>query len=215
MDGNRRWAKEKGLPTLEGHRAGAEKIFEVAEWANEAGVEEIILYTFSTENWNRAEEEVSYLMKLAEHLFTKELARFESAGVRIRFIGDRARASTRIQEVMREAEERTKDGQKATLVFAFSYGGRLEILTAVNELLKEGKQSVTEEEFENALWSAGLKDPDLILRTGGDHRLSNFLPWQSVYSELFFTNTKWPDLSREEFNSILSEFSERERRHGK
>ncbi len=215
MDGNRRWAKEKGLPSLEGHRAGAEKIFELAEWAYDAGVKEIILYAFSTENWNRTEEEVGYLMKLAEYLFTKELTRFESTGVRIRFIGDLARASARIQEVLREAEERTKDGQKGTLVFAFSYGGRLEILSAVNQLLQEGKQSVTEEEFSNALWSTGLHDPDLVLRTGGDQRLSNFLPWQSVYSELFFTDTKWPDLSKEEFSKILSEFSERERRHGK
>lgn len=215
MDGNRRWAKSRGLPTLEGHKAGAEKIFELADWAHAAGVEEVILYTFSTENWQRAEEEVGYLMRLAEHLFTEELGRFEKAGVRVRFIGDLSRASDRIQSVMKEAEARTKDGTNGTIVFAFSYGGRPEILAAVNRLLSEGKGSVDEEGFKDAMWSAGLLDPDLILRTGGDHRLSNFLPWQSVYSELFFLDTMWPDLSKEEFDGVLAAFRERERRHGK
>ncbi len=215
MDGNRRWARERGLPTLEGHRAGAEKLFDVIAWAHEAGVEEVIFYTFSTENWNRAEEEVGYLMKLAEKLFTEELSRFTDSGARIRFIGDRTRASARIQEVMQDAEKRTKDGTKGTVTFAFSYGGRAEILAAVNQLLIEGKSSVNEEGFSRALWSAGLLDPDLILRTGGERRLSNFLPWQSVYSELFFLDTKWPDLTHTEFKSVLEEYAERERRHGK
>lgn len=215
MDGNRRWAKERGLLTLEGHTAGAEKIFELAGWAREARIEEVILYTFSTENWNRAEEEVGYLMQLAETLFTRELARFKDAGVKLRFVGDLSRASTRIQDVMRHATEETRAGDQGTLAFAFSYGGRPEILAAVNRLLKEGKQDVSEQEFSNTLWSAGLRDPDLILRTGGEHRLSNFLPWQAVYSELFFTDTKWPDLTKEEFDQVLFEFSERERRHGK
>lgn len=215
MDGNRRWAKERGLPTLEGHRAGAEKIFEFAAWAHEAGVEEMILYAFSTENWERKEEEVTYLMRLAETLFTRELARFKDAGVKLRFVGDLARASARLQEVMRRAAEETRTGENGTLVLAFSYGGRPEILAAVNRLLREGRQDVSEEQFSDALWSAGLLDPDLILRTGGERRLSNFLPWQAVYSELFFTDTKWPDLGKEEFDQILLEFSERERRHGK
>lgn len=215
MDGNRRWAKERGLETLEGHKAGAEKIFDLVRWTNEAQVEEVILYTFSTENWNRAEAEVGYLMRLAEKLFSEQLPKFKESGVKLRFVGDLSRASDRIQKVMKSAEAETKEGTKGTLVFAFSYGGRPEILAAVNALLKEGKESVNEEEFSNTLWSAGLLDPDLILRTGGERRLSNFLPWQSVYSELFFTDTKWPDLSKEEFDAVLSEYAERERRHGK
>ncbi|MES2931759.1 MAG: polyprenyl diphosphate synthase [Patescibacteria group bacterium] len=215
MDGNRRWAKERGLETLEGHKAGAEKIFEIVRWAHEAEVQEVILYAFSTENWNRAEEEVGYLMRLAGKLFTEQLPRFKESGAKLRFIGDLSRASERIQSMIKKAEEETKDGAKGTLVFAFSYGGRPEILAAINELLKEGKESVGEEEFSGTLWSAGLLDPDLILRTGGERRLSNFLPWQSVYSELFFTDTKWPDLSREEFDAVLAEYHERERRHGK
>lgn len=215
MDGNRRWAKDRNLPTLEGHRAGAEKIFEVAKWAQGTALTEVILYAFSTENWNRSEEEVAYLMQLAEELFSKQLPRFKESGVKLRFIGDPSRATKRIQSVIKNAEEETKDGTKGTLVFAFSYGGRPEILAAVRKLLTEGKETVTEEEFSNALWSAGLLDPDLILRTGGERRLSNFLPWQSVYSELFFTDTKWPDFSKEEFNAVLAEYAERERRHGK
>lgn len=215
MDGNRRWAKERGLDTLEGHRAGVEKIFELVEWAHAEHIEEVILYTFSTENWSRAEAEVGYLMRLAEKLFTEQLPKFKESSVKLRFIGGLSRASERIQSVMQKAEEETKDGKKGTLIFAFSYGGRPEILAAVNKLLQEGKEVVNEEEFSNALWSAGLLDPDLILRTGGEHRLSNFLPWQSVYSELFFTDTKWPDLSKEEFNAVLQEYQERERRHGK
>lgn len=215
MDGNRRWAKEHNLPTLEGHRAGAEKIHDLVTWAGAVGIEEVTVYAFSTENWNRSKEEVGYLMMLAEHLFKKEISRFIEAGVRLRFIGDLSLASEQIQEVIKTAEEQTQGGDKGTLVFAFSYGGRPEILAAVNRLLREGKETVDEEGFSNALWSAGLLDPDLILRTGGDHRLSNFLPWQSVYSELFFTDTKWPDLSKEEFDNVLLEFAERERRHGK
>jgi undecaprenyl diphosphate synthase len=215
MDGNRRWAKERGLPTLEGHRAGAEKLFELARWASDAGIDQVTVYAFSTENWNRTKEEVGYLMALFEHLFEKEAERFVEAGVRLRFIGDLSLASARIQEVIREAEERTKEGTKGTLVFAFSYGGRPEILAAVNTLLKEGKQEVDEASFREALWSKGLLDPDLILRTGGERRLSNFLLWQSAYSELFFTDTKWPDLTKEEFDRVLKEYGERERRHGK
>jgi len=215
MDGNRRWAKARGLSSAEGHRAGAEKLFELAQWAQEAGIEEITLYAFSTENWSRSQEEVGYLMKLAERLFTERLGRFIDAGVRVRFIGDRTLASERLQGVMREAEEETCGGEKGIIVFAFSYGGRAEILAAVNKLLSEGASSVDEAAFKDAMWSAGLLDPDLVIRTGGERRLSNFLPWQSVYSELFFTDTKWPDLSKEEFASILAEYSSRERRQGK
>lgn len=214
MDGNRRWARERGLSTLKGHEAGAQKILELTEWASESGIEEIILYTFSTENWNRSPEEVGYLMELLETFLKDKTKDFVASGIQLRVIGDLSRVSTSMQEAMRQAAEQTKDGTKGTLALAFSYGGRAEILSAVNHLIDKGG-SVDEERFSAALWSAGLKDPDLILRTGGDMRLSNFLPWQSVYSELFFTDTKWPDLSKEEFQRVLTEFSERERRHGK
>ena len=214
MDGNRRWAKEQGLPTLAGHEAGAQKMQELLTWAREAGVQEVTVYAFSTENWNRSEEEVQGLMKLAERFLTESGKKFEDAKVRIRFIGERERFSAAFQENMTMLEERTKDGD-ITLVLALSYGGRSEIVEAVNQLLAEGKGNVSEEEFSQVLWTKGLLDPDILIRTGGEQRLSGFLPWQSVYSELFFTDTKWPDFSKQEFSQILDAYKVRERRRGK
>ena len=215
MDGNRRWAKERGLPTMEGHRVGLQKIKEVAEWAYDAGIREVILYAFSTENWKRSPEEVAYLMDLFVSAFGEWIDDLMKQDVRVRFIGERTRVPAKVVKVMEETETRTAANSKGTLAFAFSYGGRLEILTAVNELLAEGKQLTTEEELREKMWSAGLADPDLIIRTSGEKRLSNFLTWQSVYSELFFTDTKWPAFSKEEFDSILAEFNSRERRLGR
>jgi undecaprenyl diphosphate synthase len=215
LDGNRRWAKENGLSSAEGHKKGSEKIEETFTWAREAGVQEVTFYVFSTENWKRSKEEVSFLMNLISDFFTTRLQDFAKEGIKVRFIGDRSQLSEKIQGHVRETEEQTRHGEKGTIVFALSYGGRLEILSAVNRLLEEKKEKVTEEEFKDAMWSAGLLDPDLIIRTGGDKRLSNFLTWQSTYSELFFTDTKWPALSKAEFISILEEYAQRERRHGK
>ncbi len=215
MDGNRRWAKERNLPTLEGHKKGFERIQDLIAWCEETSIEEVVLYAFSTENWNRSTEEVEYLMDIFEHSFSGTLAKISEKGIRIRFVGQLERFSAGLQKKMQKLQTESASGVSGTLTVALSYGGRPEILAAVNKLLEEGKGNVSEEEFSNALWSAGLLDPDLILRTGGERRLSNFLPWQSVYSELFFTDTKWPDFSKEEFDGILTEFSERERRHGK
>jgi undecaprenyl diphosphate synthase len=215
MDGNRRWAKERGLPTFEGHRQGLEKIKDLMAWAQAAGVREVILYAFSTENWNRSREEVNYLMQLFERSFKTWMEELERKEIRIRFLGREADAPERVQKIMKEAEERTKDGAAGTLAVAFSYGGRSEILAAVNALLAEGRKQATEGELREKMWSTGLADPDLIIRTSGEKRLSNFLTWQSVYSELFFTDTYWPDFSKEEFVSILNEYGNRQRRHGK
>lgn len=215
MDGNRRFARAHGLPQLEGHRRGLEKLKEVAQWGREAGVKEVILYAFSTENWDRSEEEVRYLMNLFEESFgtlAEELAKKE---VRIRFIGQRERLSEALQQSMREAEAKTADGKERVFTIAISYGGRAEILAAVNALLTSGAKEVDEEGFRDAMWSAGLAYPDLIIRTGGDQRLSNFLSWQSAYSELFFSKTPWPAFTREEFDEVLAEYASRERRHGK
>lgn len=215
MDGNRRWAKGRGLPTLEGHRKGLEKVRAATRWAFDAGVEEVTIYAFSTENWNRSKEEVEYLMKLFEDAFTNQFAEIIKEGGRIRFIGQRERMSEKLQTLMQDAEEQSEDNDKGTLVIALSYGGQAEILSAANALLAEGKEQITETELRSRMWSAGLLDPDLIIRTGGEKRLSNFLTWQSAYSELFFTDTMWPDFSEQEFMAILVEFSSRERRHGK
>ena len=216
MDGNRRWAKEQGLSTYEGHRVGVSKIKEVMRWAWRRGVKEVVIYGFSTENWNRAPEEVSGLMQLFEYTFGgPDLDELIREGVRVRFIGERSRIPESLKRKMEDAEERTRDLANGTLIVGLSYGGRAEILDAVNTLLKEGKASVNESEFKDAMWSRGTLDPDMVIRTGGDKRLSNFLPWQSVYSELFFTNTYWPALSKDEFDSMLHDFSNRERRHGR
>lgn len=215
LDGNRRWAKERGLASLAGHRVGLEKIKEVVEWAEDAGIQEIIVYAFSSENWEREKTEVEYLMELAVHAFGAWANDIVERGIQVRFIGERNRLPLSVLQTMESLEERTKDATGTTLIFAMSYGGRSEILSAINTLLCEGKRSATEEDVSRALWTAGLSDPELIIRTGGEKRLSNFLPWQSVYSELFFTDTKWPDFSKEEFKNILAEFSTRERRHGR
>lgn len=215
MDGNRRWAKEKGLPTLDGHRRGYEKTRDVLAWTSEAGVKFLVLYAFSTENWKRTEEEVGYLMDLFKRLLTHEVERIEKEGYRIRCIGQRERFSPELQKLMDEAERRTAQNKGTTLVLALSYGGRAEILSGVHRAVCEGKTDITEENFSSLLWSKDVPNPDMIIRPGGEKRLSGFLTWGSVYSELFFTDTKWPDFSFEEFRAMLTEFGERERRRGK
>ena len=216
MDGNRRWAKEQGMPTNEGHRKGYEKLKEVMSWSREAGIPHVVIYGFSTENWQRSEEEVSYPMQIFRFILENEIGKMIEKRIRVRFIGDLARFSEDIQKMMMRMEA-DSDGKEydSTLHLAMSYGGRAEIVAATNALLKEGKISVSEEEFSHTLWTKGMVDPDLIIRTGGEKRLSNFLPWQSVYSELFFSDTKWPMFTKEEFDAILAAYSERERRRGK
>ena len=215
LDGNRRWAKEHGLSNLEGHRKGLDKIQEVFDWCREAQILEVTLYAFSTENWNRSNEEVTYLMSLFEKMLKRLEKNNKKNATKIRFIGERNRFSKKLQDGMSQLESETENGSNGTLVIALSYGGRSEILHAVEKLLDEKASNVTEVDFKNAMWSKGLLDPDLIIRAGGEQRLSNFLTWSSVYSELFFTETKWPDFSKEELMKILAEYSARERRHGK
>lgn len=216
LDGNRRWAAERGLPPFEGHREGAERVKDLVRWAREISIGTVYIYAFSTENWNRAEEEVSYLMKLMAKFFSEGIVdEIEKEKGRIVFLGDRTRIPPALVKEMEQAEERTVHGTGTTLAVCLSYGGRAEIIAAANKLIREGKEIQTEEEFSAALWSANLPDPDLIIRTSGEQRLSGFLTWQSVYSELFFTDTKWPAFSKEEFLSIIEEYGNRERRRGK
>ena len=215
LDGNRRWAKEHGLPTLEGHRKGIGKVKDILEWAQEAGVHNVVVYAFSTENWNRSEEEVAYLMDLFEEFSNTWSAEVQKKGGRIRFIGQRERFRDSLQKSMLRAEEETKDGTKGTLWIALSYGGRAEIVSAAAALIAAGAKEVSEETLRSHMWAHDMPDPDLIIRTGGEQRLSNFLTWESVYSELYFTKTKLPAFTKEEFLSILAEYGSRERRHGR
>ena len=214
MDGNRRYAKERGLPTFEGHRAGFEKFKEAIDWLHEAGVTTSIFYAFSTENWKRSTEEVGYLMDLFAKALERELEPIKERGIRIRFIGDLSRLPAGVRERAENLAEETKEAKNGTVVIALSYGARAEIVAAANALSAQGNKDIDEETFRKALWSADIPDPDLIIRTGGERRLSNFLLYQAAYSELAFTDTKWPDFSRTELDAIFADYAARERRHG-
>lgn len=218
LDGNRRWAKERGLPTLAGHKEGVEAIRrlvkEIPHFKEKYGLEYATLYTFSTENWNRDEKEVGYLMELLRIEFKALAEKFDKDNVCVQIIGQRDRFADDIQELFDEIEEKTKDNTDFTVVFALSYGGRPEIIEAVNKAIKEGKE-VSEESFSTLLWSADIPDPDIIIRTSGEKRLSNFLTWRSVYSELFFIDKHWPAFTADDLKEIFEEYQERERRHGK
>lgn len=214
MDGNRRWAAARGLPTLEGHRAGFETLKEVARWSKDVGVETTIFYAFSTENWKRSPEEVSYLMELFEWALVNEFKKIMDENARVRFIGERTRFSPKVKDLMERVETDSAANTGGNLVIAVSYGGRAEIVAAAEVVAKQGGV-ITEESFAAALWTAGIPDPDIVVRTGGEKRLSNFLPWQSTYSELFFSDTLWPDYSKEEFDALLAEYAARRRNFGK
>jgi len=216
MDGNRRWAKEKGLPTLVGHKKGLENKFqETLVWIKEAGIKNAIFYAFSTENWNRSSAEIKYLMDLFENTFESMLKLAHKHKTQVRFLGQIERFSKKIQMLIKRAEDETKNYSDGVLCIALSYGGRADIVQATNKLLKRGIKEVTEEEFARELWTNDIPDPDLIVRTGEAMRLSNFLTWQSAYSELYFTATLWPDFDKDEFDYILESYEGRNRRRGK
>ncbi len=219
MDGNRRWAKGKGLPAMAGHLAGYKKVKEVVKWVENSQVKYLTLYTFSIENWKRETKEVNYLMKIIFSLYKKEIKNFLKNNIRVKVIGDKTLLSPETFTALEKIEKETGDCTGLTLVLAISYGGRQEIIGAIKKLSQEKTKEeivkITEKDFENYLWTKGNLDPDLIIRTSGEMRLSNFLPWQSAYSELFFTKTFWPDFSEKEFKNILEEFTKRQRRYGK
>ena len=215
MDGNRRFAKASGLPSLEGHRAGYEKMREVISWSKEVGIRNLIVYAFSTENWNRSNEEVEYLMDLFRLVIGTIVENAKKEDTRVLFLGERARVPEDIVKQVSWAETETARGASFTLGIALSYGGRAEIIDAIHRIPKELLTTFSEKELSDLLWTKDIPDPDLIIRTSGEKRLSNFLPWQSVYSELFFIETLWPDFTREEFDRIVSEYGARERRRGR
>ncbi len=214
MDGNRRWAKSKGILTLEGHRVGYQKLREVLLWCKEFGVANVMVYAFSTENWNRAKVEVSYLMDLFRFIIKEMIALSLEIDMRLIFLGERSRLDEDIIAIVNDAEEKTRHCKTLTLGIALSYSGRSEIIDAIHRIPKDHIGQITEDEFSALLWTHEIPDPDFIIRTSGEERLSNFLPWQSTYSELFFTKTLWPDFTREEFKRILDEYAQRQRRFG-
>jgi undecaprenyl diphosphate synthase len=216
MDGNGRWAALRGLPRIEGHRRGVERSKEVIEVSTELGLKALTLYAFSTENWQRPSSEVMTLMKLLELYLKRELNGLIKNGVVFKTIGEVWRLPEQIQRIIREAEEKTSSNKGMTLVTALSYSGRNEILRAVKKMLSSGikPEELTEEVFGSYLDTAGLPAPDLIIRTSGEMRISNFLLWQAAYSEFYFTDTLWPDFSKDEFLLAIQDYQRRERRFG-
>lgn len=213
MDGNRRCAKENGLSTSEVYEKGHDVFKDCVQWVRDIHIPHAVFYVFSTENWQRKHEEVDYLIKLFSIVLTELLKGIEEEKVRIRIVGRRQDFTPELQNLMKEVEEVSAKYTKTTIWMALSYGGRAELIEAVNEAIKLGEE-VTEESFENLLWTADMPDPDIIVRTSGEQRLSNFLTWKSVYSELLFIDKHWPSLTKVDFDGILMEYEKRERRKG-
>ncbi|MEW5744498.1 MAG: polyprenyl diphosphate synthase [Nitrospirota bacterium] len=217
MDGNGRWAELRGLPRYEGHKRGVERVGEIVSAAKGLGVEALSLYAFSIENWLRPEEEVSVIMTLLESTLQKEFLTFMREGIRFRIIGNRDRLPGHIRTLIEFVEQRTAGNNGLIFQCALSYGGRDEIVRAVREAVRRGAQpdEITEDYFGGLLDTAGVPDPDLIIRTSGEQRVSNFLIWQSAYAEFYFTPTLWPDFTKEELLEALHQYRMRERRFGR
>ena len=213
LDGNRRYAKREGLPSLEGHRRGADRLIECVRWVRDRGIKHLVVYAFSTENWNRMEEEVSYLMALFRETAEGTLKELSKDDVKIRFIGKLDLLPQDLQDTMKHLEDTSENNTAITVWICMSYGSRAEIVAGVNAA-SQGGEVVTEESFSKYLWSAGMPDPALIIRTSGRKRLSNFLLWQAAYSELFFLDTLWPDFSESDLDGVLEEFAQSTRNFG-
>ena len=214
MDGNGRWAKRNGLPRIEGHRHGAQKAEEIVEWCAELGIKYVTLYTFSTENWKRPEEEVKFLFSLLVQMLHEKFNRMMEQGVRIRFCGLVNQLPLEIANVCRDFEQKTKDNQKIQAILALNYGGRREIIDAINKVIQNNINQIDENTFRNYLYLPDVPDPDLVIRTSGELRISNFLLWQIAYSELYFTEVLWPDFSKEDLLKAIENFENRHRRFG-
>jgi undecaprenyl diphosphate synthase len=216
MDGNGRWAQSRGLPRLAGHRAGTENLRNIIRACVDFGVKYLTIYAFSTENWGRPEEEVSGLMGIFDEVFERELTELHKQGARLNHIGNLENVRPSLREKVRKGIQQTKDNDRLVLNVAFNYGGRDEIVQAVREIVRSGArpEDITEETIAQHLFTAGIPDPDLVIRTSGEQRISNFLIWQTAYSEWVFPQTFWPDFGREQLLAAIQEFGRRERRYG-
>lgn len=216
MDGNRRWAKARGLPTFEGHRRGYDKLKEVGEWCLNQGIEVLTVYAFSIENWKRTQEEVSYLMDLLHRAVTAEIDEFMKRDIRVRVIGRRDGLSEKMRLAVDQVWERTHNNRRGLLQLAINYGGQAEIVDAVKNICASGAAAneITEDLVAKNLYAPDVPPPDLIIRTSGEQRLSGFLTWESAYSEFYFTQTHWPDFSENDLQAALDWYEGRERRYG-
>ena len=221
MDGNRRWAKEKHLPSAMGHQKGVQSLKTVLKACHSFGVKYLTVYAFSTENWNRPQEEVNFLMGLLANTIKNELKELDQNDVRIKFIGKISELNNELKTILSNAEEKTKDNNGVRLQIAFNYGSRAEITNALKKIAKdisEGKlnaDEISEQTIQEKLYTKDIPDPDLLVRTGGEQRLSNYLLWQAAYSEIYVTDTYWPDFDKESLAQAIIEYSERTRRFGK
>lgn len=221
MDGNRRWAKEKSMMTTMGHKRGADVLVDIAKYCNEIGLKYLTVYAFSTENWKRTEEEVGYLMGLLGVYLDKFLNELDMKNIKISFIGNIDVIDSSLSNRIRNLEEKTSNNTGLNLIIAFNYGGRDEIVRACRNIAEEVKddklnlEDIDENVFSNHLYTKGKKDPDLLVRTSGEMRTSNFLPWQITYSEFLPLNKYWPDFTRDDVDFCIEEFSKRKIRKGK
>lgn len=220
MDGNRRWAKAKGMPASYGHKEGAKTLEKIVRYCNKIGLEYITVYAFSTENWKRAEEEVKSLMMLLQNYLDVYSKRADTENIRIRILGNIKKLSEGMQKSIKKCIERTKDNKGITFSIALNYGGRDEIVKAIKTISEKVKnkeidtEDITEELVSNSLYTKGDPDPDLLIRTSGEKRLSNFLPWQLVYTEFLFVEKNWPDFCEEDINNAIIEYQKRTRKFG-
>ena len=220
MDGNGRWATQRGMERCEGHIAGAKAVREVVSAAGKAGVDYVTLYTFSTENWGRPEAEINAIMELFCYMVNSQVEELVQLGVRVKIMGERSRFPEKVLKMIDYIEERTSQGEVITIILAFNYSSRREMIFATQNIARRvatGEikvEDIDEQLFSDSLMTAGVPDPDLIIRTSGEYRLSNFLLWQASYSELYFPDVLWPDFKEEDFNRALDIYAGRERRYG-
>ncbi|MEM9012158.1 MAG: isoprenyl transferase [Pseudomonadota bacterium] len=220
MDGNGRWAARRGMARSVGHRRGVERVREIVRAAAEEGVEILTLFAFSTENWRRPDYEISVLMSLFRRYIVREVDELDGAEIRVRFIGQRERLPADLQRLMRQTEERTRENRRLTIQVAISYGARAEITDTVRRIAEEvaagrlDPAAIDEATVTDTLWTAGIDDPDLVIRTSGEVRISNFLLWQAAYAEFAFVDECWPDFTAEQLRGLLHGFGQRERRYG-
>lgn len=216
LDGNRRWAEKNNKSSFEGHKAGHEALKRVVESAFKRGIDFVSVYVFSTENWSRSNEEVSYIMDLALQVFKKDIRKLHNEGIRVKWLGSSERLSDKHLAAIKKATELTKNNIKGTLCFCFNYGGTQEIIDGVKKLIKSGDnaESLTPETFRNCLYEPEVPDVDIVVRTSGEQRISNFMLWRIAYSELLFMKKQWPDFDASDVDYIISEYQKRQRRFG-
>lgn len=217
MDGNRRWAKEKFLPSAMGHQKGVDSLRNTMRLFDSFGIKYLTVYAFSTENWNRKKEEVEFLMGLLAKTLLNELDDMHKENVKITFLGNISQLNKNLIEIVQNAQEKTRNNTGVNLNIAFNYGSRDEITNAVKEIVKQGikPQDITEQTISEHLYTKDIPDPDLLIRTGGEKRISNYLLWQLAYSELYVTDAYWPDFDEKELSKAIIEFEKRNRRYGK